>query len=201
MKFLFNQTMCDLALVRKAKVGIDPGNRACNSRLGESQGWPLNHSPPPTTSLSPAIILGNFTIFTLCPTIPTIYTSAPTEMLEFTSVIPFKHLTTKSSDKCRYKHAFAYGISKAVNEQMVVRCLEVRCYQKPRFPPGFRETLSTYPSSLRSYRPSLLWSDAGAPYTAPPAALVNPVTSRPREPKDRLSSSPLAALGIVPGSL
>ncbi|KAG7226909.1 hypothetical protein INR49_022204, partial [Caranx melampygus] len=38
----------------------------------------------------------------------------------------------------------------------------------------------------------------GGTIHAPPAALVNPDTSRPREPKDRLSSSPLAALGIVP---
>lgn len=99
-----------------------------------------------------------------------------------------------------YTHELSVS-PKPVNEQMVVRRLGVRCLPQTTVPPAFRETLSTYPSSLRSYRPSLLWSDAGGPYTAPPAALVNPDTSRPREPKDRLSSSPLAALGIVPGSL
>lgn len=140
-----------------------------------------------------------------------------TEMFTFTTVIPFKHLTTDSKAHV-YKRALAYGIYRRLpanpnagaedfaymhelNEQMVVGCLGARCLPQTTVPPAFRETLSTYPSSLRSYRPSLLWSDAGGPYTAPPAALVNPDTSRPREPKDRLSSSPLAALGIVPGSL
>lgn len=195
--------MCDLALVHKAKDGINPLNRACNSRLGESQGWPLNPLPPPATlsSNNP----GKFYDIQSLPHHSHKWHIHLTEMFKFTTVIPFKQLTTESSDKCTCMQTcvLAYGISRPepANEQMVVRCLEVRRLPEATVPPGFRETLSTYPSSLRSYRPSLLWSDVGGPYTAPPAALVNPDTSRPREPKDRLSSSPLAALGIVPGSL
>lgn len=52
--------MCDLVLLHEEKKGdINPPSRVRNSRLGESQGWPLDHSLffslSPFISLSPAI--------------------------------------------------------------------------------------------------------------------------------------------------
>lgn len=66
-------------------------------------------SLPP--SLSPAIILGNFTISNLSPPFPQI--TQFTATFTFTTVIPFKHLTTDSKAHV-YKRALAYGISRCL---------------------------------------------------------------------------------------
>ena len=102
--FFFNiQTMCDLALVRKAKDGINPWNRACNSRLGESQGGPeLNHSPLPPSSNNP----GKFYDIQSLPQRSHKWHILP---FKFTTVIPLKtrhmiHVTNAHV----YKHALEF---------------------------------------------------------------------------------------------
>lgn len=103
----FMNTMCALGcFVTGGKKGdINPRSRARNSRLRESQGWPLDHSLFFFLSLSLSlqqspIILWNFTISNLCPAFSANYISTPQrEMFKLTKIIPFKLLTTHWSKR------------------------------------------------------------------------------------------------------
>ena len=110
----------DVLLHEEKKGDINPPRRARNSRLGESQGWPLDHSLFFSLSLSLSlslqqspIILGNFTISNLCPAFSANDTSTSREMFKITDnpQQPFLTIDYSFNNRFTCEHALTYGIS------------------------------------------------------------------------------------------